>query len=157
VVPGGEITVDEGLSTDIYVGVTAVGMSEGNYTAYVVLTHDAPTGPEVITVNLEVTDSSTGVNDTPLLFALSGNHPNPFNPSTKVLFSLARDGHATVDVLDLQGRVVRTIFQGDMPSGDASLEWDGRDDLGRSLASGSYIARLRSEGMTATHKMILTK
>ncbi len=157
VVPGGEITVDEGMNTVINVGVTALGMSPGNYTAYVVLTNDAPTGPEVITVNLEVTDSSTGVNDTPLMFALSGNHPNPFNPSTRVLFSLARDGHATVDVLDLQGRVVRTIFQGDMPHGEASLEWDGRDDRGRSLASGSYIARLRSEGMTATHKMILTK
>ncbi len=150
-------SVPEGSSVDVYVGVSGAGMAAGNYTGYVVLASNDPAGPAVITVNLEVTDPGTGVGDAPAVFMVEGNHPNPFNPSTRVVFSLAQAGPATVDVLDLQGRVVRTLLQGDMPAGRSSLTWDGRDELGRGLASGTYIARLRSGGMVATHKLTLTK
>jgi len=42
-------------------------------------------------------------------------------------------------------------------AGERTLEWDGRDDGGRPVASGSYLARLRADGQTATHKMVLAK
>jgi len=88
---------------------------------------------------------------------MNGNYPNPFNPSTEVKFTLTQAGNVTVDVIDLQGRVVRTLFKGDLQSGITSLSWDGRDDNGFAVASGTYMARVVSGNGTATHKMTLAK
>ncbi|HPF34454.1 MAG TPA: FlgD immunoglobulin-like domain containing protein [Candidatus Krumholzibacteria bacterium] len=154
--PDGAGSLLGGSSQDLTVSLDATGLAEGVYTGYILVAHDAGAA-EVVTVELSVTDSGSAVGDTPLVFGLAGNHPNPFNPTTRLLFTLPTAGAATVDVLDLQGRVVRTLHRGDLPQGRTSLEWDGRDDAGRAMASGTYLARLRAGGMTATHKMSLTK
>jgi flagellar hook assembly protein FlgD len=88
---------------------------------------------------------------------LTGNFPNPFNPSTKVVFSLPRDGHAQLDVVDVRGHVVRTLHSGALPAGRHEVSWDGTDDLGRGAASGVYFARLRHGDRELTHKMLLNK
>src|SRR5262245_11011841 len=64
--------------------------------------------------------------------------PNPFTASTRVAFELARPTHASVTVLDLFGRRVRTLARGPRAAGRHELQWDGRDDLGRRLPAGSY-------------------
>ncbi len=133
------------------------GLADGVYDAYLVITSNAASSPDVVPVVLTVFDPNTGAGDAPRIFRLDGNVPNPFNPMTTVSFSLATAGRATVDVLDLQGRVVRTLFAGDLPVGVRALVWDGRDDAGREMASGAYLARLQSGGRTATHKMILAR
>jgi len=157
VTPDGAGSLAAGASQDLTVALDATGLTEGVYTGYILVAHDAAGEVEIVTVELTVTDAASAVGDTPLVFGLSGNHPNPFNPATRLLFTLPASGPATVDVLDLQGRVVRTLHRGDLPRGETSLEWDGRDDAGRAVASGTYLARLRAGGMTATHKMSLTK
>lgn len=133
------------------------GMADGEYTAYLVIESNTTSSLDVVPVVLTVFDPSTGAGDAPRVFRLDGNAPNPFNPMTTVSFSLATAGRATVDVLDLQGRVVRTLFAGDLPAGVRALVWDGRDDAGREVASGAYLARLQSGSQTATHKMILAR
>ncbi|MBK6898594.1 MAG: T9SS type A sorting domain-containing protein [bacterium] len=133
------------------------GMADGEYTAYLVIESNTASSLDVVPVVLTVFDPNTGAGDAPRVFRLDGNAPNPFNPMTTVSFSLATAGRATVDVLDLQGRVVRTLFAGDLPAGVRALVWDGRDDAGREVASGAYLARLQSGGRTATHKMILAR
>lgn len=158
VTPEGPGSLSAGVGQDLTVALDASGLPEGVYLGYILVAHDAAGGgTELVTVELTVTDAASAVGDTPLVFGLSGNHPNPFNPTTRLLFTLPAAGSATVDVLDLQGRVVRTLHRGELPQGPTSLAWDGRDDAGRSLASGTYLARLRAGGMTATHKMSLTK
>ena len=135
----------------------STGLAPGGYTAYLVVISNAASSPDVVPVTLTVNDAGSPVGDTPQVFALRGNVPNPFNPTTQLRFSLAAAGRAAVDVIDLQGRVVRTLFVGDLPAGESSLVWDGRDDAGRAVASGAYVARLRSDGEIATQKMILAK
>ncbi len=100
---------------------------------------------------------STSVGDTPRVLAITGNHPNPFNPSTSIRFSLADQGHAELDIVDLSGRKVRTLVSGGMAAGEHTVLWNGQDDHGRGLPSGTYIANLRSGDKVASHKLVLTK
>ncbi|HOX26480.1 MAG TPA: agmatine deiminase family protein [Candidatus Krumholzibacteria bacterium] len=89
--------------------------------------------------------------------ALRPNHPNPFNPGTTFSFALAYPDHAELVVLDLRGRRVRTLVDGTCPAGTTEVYWDGRDDAGRSVPSGSYLYRLRAAGLQYTRAATLVK
>lgn len=97
----------------------------------------------------------------PGLFSeLRGNVPNPFNPSTAVFFSLDRDGHARLDIYDVRGRQVRTLVDAQLTAGsyDGAYRWDGRDDQGRSVTSGTYFQRLELDGkVVGSRKMMLVR
>jgi hypothetical protein len=149
-------TLAQGASQPLTLSFDTAGMVDGPYQAWLVIVDNAASSPEVVPVDLTVQTyiSGTGV---PAVFALRGNAPNPFNPSTRISFSVAKAGQAVVDVLDLQGRHVRTLLSGLVEAGERSLEWDGRDEAGRPVASGSYLARLRADGQVATLKMVLAK
>lgn len=69
-------------------------------------------------------------------------YPNPFNPSATIRFDLVRDGVVTLRAYDVQGRLVRTIADGFVAAGTREVGWDGRDDSGRALPSGTYFLRL---------------
>jgi len=150
-------TLGQGESDVLTVTFDATGLAEGVYTGYVVFFSNAASSPDVVTATLTVTDTGSAVGDSPHVFALKGNYPNPFNPSTKVSFVIQEAGPATIDVLDLQGHVVRTLHSGHLDAGPADVVWDGTDAAGRQMASGTYVARLRAAGRRATHKMTLAK
>lgn len=99
----------------------------------------------------------TGVDVPEASFALLGNHPNPFNPSTTIVFRLDAPGHVDVRITDLTGRVVATLTQGDLPAGRHEAVWYGRDDEGRPVSSGVYLYELESRGTRQTRRMILIK
>lgn len=151
-----EGTLAQGATQPLTLSFDTAGLPDGPYQAWLVILDNAASSPEVVPVGLTVQTyiSGTGV---PTVFALRGNAPNPFNPSTRISFSVRTAGLAVVDVLDLQGRHVRTLLSGPVEAGERSLDWDGRDDAGRPVASGSYLARLRADGQVATHKMVLAK
>lgn len=87
----------------------------------------------------------TGVGDAdrPVL-ALSAPSPNPSHGSLEFAFSLAGEGRARLQVLDAQGRVVRTLLDGVRPAGRTNLRWDGRDASGRHAGAGLYWVRLET-------------
>ena len=62
-----------------------------------------------------------------------------------------------LDVYDLRGQRVRTLARGDYAPGTHLLTWDGRDDAGVSVPSGTYVARLAGGDQLRTHKMVLAK
>lgn len=103
--------------------------------------------------------SQTGLpGDTPAaVFALQQNAPNPFNPSTRIEYSLAAAGSVRLSVLDAQGRLVAELVNDIQSAGVHAAEWQGRDAAGRPVASGVYLYRLEAEGRTATRKMLLLK
>ena len=82
----------------------------------------------------------------PSAFALAQNAPNPFNPSTTLRFAVPSDGAVQMAVYDVTGRHVRTLVDRHVEAGEHSVVWDGRDDAGRSAASGVYIVRLALSG-----------
>ncbi|MFH1865340.1 MAG: FlgD immunoglobulin-like domain containing protein [Candidatus Eisenbacteria bacterium] len=104
-------------------------------------------------------DLPSGVEDAEIhRLALRQNFPNPFNPVTKVAFTVPEGaGRVTLTVHNVNGQVVRTLVDEELPAGPALAVWNGTDDSGRSLASGVYFARLVSNEQSAFRKMTLLK
>ena len=88
---------------------------------------------------------------------LSSPMPNPFNPRTRVELSLPADGPAEVAVFDLAGRRVRTLLRADLNAGTHPLIWDGLDQRGHVVASGTYLIRAVVHGETATRRAVLVR
>ncbi|MBK8660416.1 MAG: T9SS type A sorting domain-containing protein [Ignavibacteriales bacterium] len=92
----------------------------------------------------------------PNTFALNQNFPNPFNPSTKISFSLATDAKVTLSVYNVLGQEVATLVNGTMSAGVHSVNFDAS-----SLVSGLYIAKITATGaaqnFTSNIKMMLNK
>ena len=93
----------------------------------------------------------------PLVTTLRQNHPNPFNPSTKIEFVVGRAGHVDLRVFDLRGRLVATLFDQMIDPGQRSVTWDGLDENGQSVPSGLYLYRLVTPDANETRKMLLLK
>ncbi len=87
--------------------------------------------------------------------ALSEARPNPSRGLTAVRFTLSRGGLARLEVIDLQGRRVRLLADGEFAAGPHELPWDGRDDSGAASAVGVYFLRLSAEGEHYTRKVAL--
>jgi len=111
--------------------------------------------------NIYFHDGSTSVDEPgqrPASARLDPNHPNPFNPSTTLGYELARPGHATLSVHDLQGRLVRVLVDGGVAAGHHSVDWNGTDGQGIPSASGVYLCRLVVDGVLVdTVRMVLVK
>ncbi len=106
-------------------------------------------GPEV--------EYRLGAGVLPSAFVLYGNFPNPFNPLTTIKFDLPRDGHVALRIFDLSGRVVRTLVDENLARATHEYQWDGSDDAGHRVASGTYYYRVESDQNAATGKMMLVK
>jgi len=85
------------------------------------------------------------------------NWPNPFNPITKIEFSLPREGHVSLKVYNVRGELVRTLVDENRPAGPQVVEWDGSNDRGHSVASGVYFYETRTAGKSTIQKMALVK
>jgi hypothetical protein len=91
-------------------------------------------------------------------FALRQNHPNPFSvANTSISFSIPRADRATLQVFDVQGRLVRTLLDGAMDAGAHTVTWNGRNDSDREVSSGVYFYRLQAGEESATRKAILLR
>ncbi|MDH5627275.1 MAG: T9SS type A sorting domain-containing protein, partial [Candidatus Krumholzibacteria bacterium] len=88
---------------------------------------------------------------------LGANVPNPFGASTALRVGLPVAGTANVDVFDVAGRRVAARRVDGLNAGWNTIDFDGRDDDGRRLASGVYIVRVRAAGQTATHKFVIQR
>ena len=97
------------------------------------------------------------VSDLPTEFALVGNYPNPFNPTTTIQFTLPEDSPVRLEVFDAMGRRVATLVQGDLTAGRYEQAWNGRTDAGNQVASGVYLYRLTAGSFSQTKKMLLMK
>jgi hypothetical protein len=102
--------------------------------------------------------SGSAVGDeTPVALALTRNVPNPFNPMTDIRYSVAQSGHVNLAVYDVAGRRLRTLVDGRLIAGDHHVTWDGKDDAGRALPSGTYFCRVAGEGGSRSLKMSLVR
>ncbi|MCP4290513.1 MAG: T9SS type A sorting domain-containing protein [bacterium] len=88
---------------------------------------------------------------------LNQNHPNPFNPATDIKFETSRRQHVVLRIYDVQGRLVRTLYDGDAGPGSESVHWNGRDDHGAETPSGVYYYQLSSGSGTEGRKMVLVR
>ncbi len=109
-------------------------------------------------------DDLTGVDDPvepdsalPELLSLSPVAPNPFNPRAVIRFATTRADQVTVTLHDLRGRRVRSLVNGPLAAGNHTRSWNGADDSGHVLPSGTYLVRVAAGGEVKTTKAQLVR
>jgi hypothetical protein len=93
-----------------------------------------------------------GLTSIPEAFTLYPAHPNPFNPTTKIRFDLAKPAQAFLRIFDLSGREMAVIVNNRLPAGQHEFIWDARN-----APSGVYLYRLEALGYSATRRVTLMK
>lgn len=106
----------------------------------------------------------TGTGEVPEKFALHPNHPNPFspfNPATRIPFDIPRVRGGTIEVnlsiYDALGRKIRTLVDGPLAPDSYVVEWDGKDEQGRPVASGVYLYGIRSHLFIQFRKLLVIR
>ena len=107
------------------------------------------------------TGPTTGVTENPTAqpaaFRLEQNFPNPFNPITTISFSLENTATVKLTVANLMGQTVRTLFAGTLSTGNHFVQWDGRNDTGEIVATGTYLFRLENGRQVQVKKLLLMR
>ncbi|MBT4499160.1 MAG: T9SS type A sorting domain-containing protein [Gemmatimonadetes bacterium] len=145
----------------------AVGGSAELRDVEVFIEQVTPLGPHWIKLsrNIEVVgEPNTAVTESfettrPLNFILAQNYPNPFNSDTVIRFALPTTADVDLAIYNLAGQLVATLVEGVREAGTYTVNWDGRDNDGRALASGVYLYRLQTDSRQSveTRKLLLLR
>ena len=95
--------------------------------------------------------------ETPLSFGIVKNYPNPFNPSTTIDFNLDMDSNVMLAVYDINGKLVKEIKNEYLNSGNYSIQWNGLNNQGLEVSSGTYICKLIAGQYSDQIKLLLIK
>jgi hypothetical protein len=103
----------------------------------------------------------------PQAFALGQNYPNPFwsgatsrfagNPSTRIDYELPITSYVKISVYNLNGQLVRKLFDGEHSAGRYTVSWDGSNTFGDRMASGVYLVRMEATRFAVVRKIVLAK
>lgn len=145
---GQRVLNDDLLPGDATVFVDATALPGVAYTYMLAAVKE--NGDEVLSMPIVVTTA-------PLTLNLEPNVPNPFNPSTRIAFTLPEAERAILRVYDVRGSHVATVLDRRLSAGRHDVEWDGVDDSGTPVASGTYFYSLAAGKRTVSRKMVLVK
>ncbi|MFH1195434.1 MAG: T9SS type A sorting domain-containing protein [bacterium] len=90
-------------------------------------------------------------------YELSQNYPNPFNPSTVITFSLPEKSIVRLEVYNILGEKVITLFDGEQTTGKHSIAWNAKNQYGIDVASGVYLVKMNAGSFSQTKKMMLIR
>lgn len=90
-------------------------------------------------------------------FLLGQNYPNPFNPTTTIDFQLPQDVAVEIVIYNMEGQKIRSLVNELTSSGVHRVEWNGRDDSGKEVASGVYLYRMKAADYVITRKLTLMR
>ena len=96
-------------------------------------------------------------NINPIVFSLSDNYPNPFNPSTSIDFSIAEPSLVDLSIYDTSGRLVKTLVSENKGVGSYTINWNGTNNKGVTVSAGMYLYKINTENYVETKKMLLVK
>jgi hypothetical protein len=145
----------EEIAEVIDVTYTDENVPNGNYTYYVTAVYGGYESEPSNEVTLEHTE--VNLNIVPLTTYLYGNHPNPFNPETRISFALSSASKTAIHIYNIKGEKVRTLVNEQLDAGYHFVIWSGTDDNGRSVASGIYFYKFKTDNFSKTKKMLLLK
>ena len=94
---------------------------------------------------------------TPLFPALIGNYPNPFNPSTTIVFDNATRGNVSIDIYNIRGQKIRTLVNDFFDPGTHRVEWNSTDENGKIVSSGIYFYQMKTGEFVQTKRMVILK
>ena len=96
-------------------------------------------------------------NELPSQITLSQNYPNPFNPITTIDFNLTESGNVNLSIYDINGKLVKELVNEDTSEGLYSVTWDGTNQKGINVSSGTYFGKLISGQSQQQIKLLLIK
>lgn len=99
----------------------------------------------------------TAAPETALGFKLGAAYPNPFNPRTVVPLHMDEQAEIQLEILTPDGRRVKLLHEGPLNAGAHEFVWDGRDERGRPMASGVYLARSWGSRGGGSQRLVLMK
>jgi len=112
-----------------------------------------PYHSNLILQNSVITDVKTEQSsELPKTFILNQSYPNPFNPVTIISFHLPKKSQVVISIFDILGRLVSSIYNGDISAGDHSIQWNGNDH-----PSGIYLCRVEVNSVSKFIKLVLLK
>ena len=101
---------------------------------------------------IENNENALNINSHPVRISLLSAHPNPFNPSTNIIFSIPQSNNSKISVYDMGGRFLETLYQSYSTPGNYTLTWDASD-----YSSGIYFIRLELDNYLISKKLVLAK
>ncbi len=101
--------------------------------------------------------SNTQSAQLPESFKLLQNFPNPFNPQTRIEYSITENTHVNLDVYNVLGQHVIRLIDREQSAGYYSVQWDGTDAMGHSVGNGIYFYRLTTDSFESVKKMVLAR
>ncbi len=148
----GAVVLQSDVAGDTWFGVIADTTSLLDVPAGSMLIRDAQTERISRIEDVATTSAATAITaahgSEPGGFELLPNYPNPFNPTTTIAFHLSQPQVVEIVLFDVLGQRVRRLFHGSAPAGRSDVTWDGRDDAGRSVASGLYVCMVSADNGT---------
>lgn len=131
---------------------------ETSYNLPLHINTDDPANP-ALTVDLLGTGYPLAADDAaaPAVTELKGNYPNPFNPSTTIVYSVKESTPVLIEIYNLKGQLVRVLVDESKIAGKHEVVFDGLDDNRSPLASGVYLYRMKAGAYVQSQKMILLK
>ncbi len=107
-----------------------------------------------------VPDTTTSVQDEINIikdFEIVGNYPNPFNPSTTIVFTIPNKGKVKIEVFDMLGNKINTLLDGYANAGKNEIMWNGTNTNGYKTSSGVYLYRVLYNNTILSKKMLMVK
>ncbi|MCI0692636.1 cohesin domain-containing protein [candidate division KSB1 bacterium] len=101
-----------------------------------------------------VEERKISTSELPTEFRLLPNYPNPFNPATRLVYQLPKSDKVSLRIINILGQEIRTLVDGERPAGSYEIIWDGRDNQGKRVAAGIYLAQFRAGSFVQTRKML---
>jgi predicted outer membrane repeat protein len=151
---GMKVTSSEQIVASRKDGITTVAFARtGDDVALLTITGEIP---ELISATLNE-GRVRALLPKPLRADLLGNVPNPFNPTTTLIFTLPTRRDVRLDIYNTAGQRIRTLVNGAFDAGLHRVSWDGRNAQGAAAASGVYFARMVTTGDVSIHRMVLVK
>ena len=90
-------------------------------------------------------------------FELAQNYPNPFNPTTSIQYALPTVSPVTIEIYNILGSKIATLFDGKQQAGSHTITWNGMDKHGNQVASGLYFYKMTTPNFSKTRKMMLMR
>jgi hypothetical protein len=108
--------------------------------------------PRVFDISLDPNVEIINENPVPIKFAIVNNYPNPFNPTTTINITVEIRHATSLNIYDINGRLIDLVFQGELEIGTHEFQWEGTN-----YSSGVYFIKMKSGDYVQTRKMILLK
>ncbi|MFH1842384.1 MAG: FlgD immunoglobulin-like domain containing protein [bacterium] len=122
---------------------------------------DSPVACEILRDVLQACEYSTGYSTTAApeadIFHVNANYPNPFNPSTRIEYTMPQRGQLTISIYNVRGEMVKQLLDEVVESGPGFVVWDGTNHSGTAVSSGVYFYKTTALDKTTIQKMALVR